>query len=432
MSTVTPSPITVVRDFVCTACGCACDDLALTIEGNRVVSFEPPCSLAEETLFAEHPSTVESAGLAAAVDQAARLLGSARAPLVMGFERATVQAQKLAVEIADRLGGFLDPTDERGASRSHAAVQTLGAVTATLGEVTQRSDLIVYWECDPAATHPRHLERFASRPGQRTVVIDAWQSWSSALADDRLLISLGSGYEGLLTLRALIKEIAIDSTTVEQRTGISVDLWRQLAEKLKSSRYAAIFYELPPAASRNVSAPAPGVSDATIQAITELVRDLHRHTRAVAMSLGTPYNAAGAAQVLTWQTGFPAAVSFASGYPQHLPDKAMAARLLARGEVDAALIIGADPLPHLGDDAAAHLRSIPTIVLDDRDTATMRATTVAIRTAPFDVATTGDVFRSDGVALPLRAAVRSALPSAEDVLAQLSAALVAQPASSPA
>jgi formylmethanofuran dehydrogenase subunit B len=73
--------------------------------------------------------------------------------------------------------------------------------------------------------------------------------------------------------------------------------------------------------------------------------------------------------------------------------------------------------------AADWLRSIPTIVLDDRESATMQAATVAIPVAAFGLSTAGDVYRSDGVALPLQAAVASLLPSSAKVLEKLADAI---------
>src|SRR5262249_51260482 len=109
----------------------------------------------------------------------------------------------------------------------------------------------------------------------------------------------------------------------------------------------------------------------------------------------------------------------ADGYPRYQPGEATASQLLTRGEVDAALVIGADPLPHLPREAQRYMNSISTIVLDDHETETFRAATGAIGTARFGVETSGDVYRSDGVALPLRAALAAKLPPAEDVLTRL-------------
>jgi formylmethanofuran dehydrogenase subunit B len=396
----------VIHDFVCTACGCACDDLAVTVRDERIAAFSPPCPLAAQFLLAERAAAADSpAEIAAKVEQAADLLREAKAPLVMGLERATVEAQRHAVALADRVGAVLVPSDDRGVSRSHRAVQTLGAVTATLGEVAQRSDVVLYWQCDPATTHPRHIDRFASRAGQRRIVVDSWPSPTAALVDDYILIPADSGPACLATLRSAVRGIALDSHGVEEQTGNSLESWLQLAEHLRAARYAAVFTET--------------ADDATALAIPQLVRDLHQHTRAVALTLGGAWNAVGAAQVLTWQTGLTGAVSFARGYPQQLEGDALVAGLLSRREVDAALIVAADPFAGLPAAAAAHLRSIPTIVLDDRDTATTAAAKIAIRTAAFGLATGGTTFRSDGVALPLWPALTPRNPPVADVLAQL-------------
>jgi formylmethanofuran dehydrogenase subunit B len=416
-----------VQDFVCTACGCTCDDLRLTVRNNRVTAVQPPCPLAEDFLLSE-PAAIESpclidgqpADAEKALARAAEILQAASAPLVMGFERATVEAQRHAVELADRLDAFLDPTDERGFSRNHAAIQTVGAVTATLGEVAARSDLVIYWNVDPATTHPRHIERFARRPysapaapaaKRRVLTVAAVRSKTSAASDEFLDLKLGGDDAALAVLRTLLRGGNLDLAQVEAQTGAPLEQWAYLAQRLKSAQYAAVFYE--PAAGD------PGGPDSLSQGITDLVRELHRHTRAAALRLGAAWNAAGAAQVLTWQTGFPAAVSFASGYPTYLPGEASAQALLERGEVDAALIIGADPAAHLSAAARAHLATIPCVVLDDRLTPTASSAAVALFTARFGVETMGAVFRSDGVALPLKSAVTPTLPDAETLLAKL-------------
>jgi formylmethanofuran dehydrogenase subunit B len=416
-----------MRDFVCTACGCTCDDLRLTVRGNRVTAVQPPCPLAE-VFFLRKPEAIESpclidgkpADADAALARAAEILQAASAPLVMGFERVTVEAQRHAVELADRLGAFLDPSDERGFSRNHAAIQTVGAITATLGEVAARSDLVVYWNVDPATTHPRHLERFARRPysslaapasKRRVITVAATRSKTSAASDEFLELKAGGDDAALAVLRTLLRGSDLDLVQVAAQTGAPLEQWAYLAQRLKLTQYAAIFYE--PAAGD------PGGPDALSQGITDLVRELHRHTRAAALRLGAQWNAVGAAQVLTWQTGFASAVSFAPGHPTYLPGEASAQALLERGEVDAALIIGADPAAHLSDAARAHLAAIPHVVLDDHLSTTASSAAVVLFTAKFGIETAGNVFRSDGVALPLKPAVTPTLPEAEARLAKL-------------
>jgi len=112
-------------------------------------------------------------------------------------------------------------------------------------------------------------------------------------------------------------------------------------------------------------------------------------------------------------------VSFARGHPRANPGELSAPALLARGEVDAALVIASDPLAHLPDGAAQRLRELATIVVDARSTATARAARVAFATAVDGIEVAGTAHRMDGVPVPLRALVAAERPAAPDVLAAI-------------
>ena len=118
--------------------------------------------------------------------------------------------------------------------------------------------------------------------------------------------------------------------------------------------------------------------------------------------------------MLAWQTGFPAAVSFARGLPR---EELGAAALLERGDVDAALVVAADPL------ARRPPRGLPMVAVDARATATSRAARVAFATAADGIEVPGTVHRMDGVPLPLRAPRAAERPSVEEVLAAIGARL---------
>jgi formylmethanofuran dehydrogenase subunit B len=161
-------------------------------------------------------------------------------------------------------------------------------------------------------------------------------------------------------------------------------------------------------------------------ALLSLVRDLSRERHTVSLGLRREGNARGAEDVLAWQTGFPAAVSFARGYPRANPGELSAAALLERGEVDAALVVASDPLAHLPAPAAQRLRELPTVVVDARATATAKAARVAFATAADGIEVAGTVHRMDGVPIPLRAPLageRGRAGSIEDVLAAIAGRL---------
>jgi formylmethanofuran dehydrogenase subunit B len=153
------------------------------------------------------------------------------------------------------------------------------------------------------------------------------------------------------------------------------------------------------------------------------VRDLSRDRHAVTLGLRGDGNARGAEDVLAWQTGFPAAVSFARGYPHANARELSAAALLERGEVDAGLVVASDPIEHLLPAAAERLRELPTVVVDARATATSQAARVAFATAADGIEVAGTVHRMDGVPVPLRAPLAGDRPGVEDVLAAIAGRL---------
>jgi formylmethanofuran dehydrogenase subunit B len=88
-----------------------CDDLRLTVRGDRIVRAEGACVLAEPWLLGQNrasPPAAEVEGQAvrmeAAVARAATLLRQARSPLVYGLARSSTRGQSAAVTLAEALG----------------------------------------------------------------------------------------------------------------------------------------------------------------------------------------------------------------------------------------------------------------------------------------------------------------------------------------
>ena len=107
----------------------------------------------------------EPADVEAALTHAAELLRAARRPLLHGFDGATVEDARAAVALADRLGALVATGALTGDWPGAAAVPLRGASTATLGEIRDRSRVVVIWREDPETTHPRLLERLGFGDG---------------------------------------------------------------------------------------------------------------------------------------------------------------------------------------------------------------------------------------------------------------------------
>jgi formylmethanofuran dehydrogenase subunit B len=402
------------RAATCGGCGLVCDDITAVVDDDGGLErLVRTCPLGD-AWFAERlavpPPLARVDGrevdLDEALDAAATVLAAARSPLVYGLGQTTCETQRAAVALADALGAVIDPAGPVLDGAAGLAFQALGASTATLGDVRDRAEVVVVWRADPATTHPRLFERLRlPAAGRELVVVDARRTATAEKADTFLELPDDRDVEALWKLRALVTDTPLaDDGAVEP--GL-----RELAERLRGCANGAILHRV------------RGHVEAL--ALHTLVRDLARLTHVVALLLRREANAAGAEDVLAWQTGYPTAVGFAGGHPRSEPGGLSAVAVLERGEVDAALVVGSDPLEHLPAAAAERLRAIPLVTVDARATATAEAAHVAFATAAAGVHRPGVVHRLDGVPVPLRAPLASQRPSDADVVAAIAGRLEA-------
>ena len=347
-----------------------------------------------------------------AVEASAAILGDACLPLVCGLGPTDCESQRAAVALAEAVGGVIDPAGPEGDGGARAASHAIGLSTATFGELRDRAELVVAWRADPVTSNPRLLPRLgldrAGRAAERTlVVIDARRTATADEADEFIELPPELELQALWVMRALVRDVPLNR---DLAAPLPMDALERLAGRLRTCSYGALLY-------------GAGLATAYMNGLglLALVRDLARVAHVVALPLRHEGNARGAEDVLAWQTGYPAAVSFARGHPRALAGEFTAAELLARGETDAALIVGFDALRHLPPRAADHLRRIPTIVIDPRDTETAAGARVAFATSAAGVHREGTAHRMDGVPVTLRAPLPSGRAGDGDVLAAIEA-----------
>ena len=395
----------------CGGCGCGCDDIEVTVAAGALEGATGTCPLgdawlAERTAETPPPARVDGSEVdfAGAVEAAAAILGEARLPLVCGLGATDCESQRAAVALAEAIGAVIDPSDAAG-----AASQAFGVSTATFGDIRDRADLVVAWRADPVSSNPRLLPRLrldrAARAAERTlVVVDGQHSATAAEADEFIEVAPELDFEALWALRALAREVPLERDLAPR---LPLDALEQVAARLRACSYGVVLHG--PAGYANSLA------------LLALVRDLARVAHVVALPLRREGNARGAEDVLAWQTGYPAAVSFARGHPRARPGEFSAAGLLERGEPDAALIVGFDALRRLPERAADNLRRIPMVVVDPRATETASAARVAFGTAAAGVQREGTAHRMDGVPVTLRAPLASERVGDGEVLAAIQA-----------
>jgi formylmethanofuran dehydrogenase subunit B len=415
------------RAATCAGCGCGCDDIEVAVAAGALEHATRTCAIGD-AWFAERaaytPAVARVNGrevdFAEAVEASAAILGDARLPLVCGLGQTDCESQRAAVALAERVGAVIDPAGPVVDGSVAAASQAIGLSTATFGELRDRAELVVSWRADPVVSNPRLLPRLlldrAGRAAERTlVVVDAERTATADEADEFVELPPELEFEALWAMRALVRDVPLDRDLAAR---LPLDALERLAGRLRQCRYGAVLH-----GPRN-SPTSAGYPNAL--ALLALVRDLARIAHVVALPLRQDGNARGAEDVLAWQTGYPAAVTFARGHPRARPGEFSAADLLERGETDAALVVGFDALAHLPPPAADHLRRIPTIVVDPRATETAEIARVAFATAAGGVRREGTAHRMDGVPVPLRAPLASERVGDEEVLAAIEARIAGE------
>ncbi len=456
--------MTVIKAAICPICGCLCDDLELTVENNEIVKMKNGCAVCEAKMVHGYKSEerilkpmirkdgkLVQVTMDEAVHKAAQILTDAKYPLLFGWECCTSEVQGIGVELAEELGSALDNVCSICHGPSVMAIQEAGLPTATLGQIRHRADLIIYWGCNPMASHPRHIERYTAFPvgrfeesewksfmqkmkaktgkkkfdavarrehidyqppprpqtctvdappktinkmGRTIIVFDPIKTMSAEVADYYVQVEPNRDYEIIEALRCLVKDQELD---VEKVGGVPVEYLQEVADAMVNCSFGAIFFGLGLTASagrfRNV------------EIAVKLIQDLNRRTKFVITPMRGHFNIAGANVAFAWQTGYPYAIDFSQGYPQYNPGEFSTIDLLKQGDNDATLVIGADPGAHFPKPSMQKMTKHPMIVINPDWNCTSMLGDVVFPTQWCGIESVGTAYRMDQVPITLRKVV---------------------------
>ena len=251
--------MTVHADVVCPFCGCLCDDLEVTVEGGEIVGVKNACAISRSKFMNHRENRIEKTtvdGKAVdyeeAVKVAAKILATARRPLVYGLSSTECVAIGKAVELAELVGGVVDNTSSVCHGPTILALQQVGESKTTLGEVKNRADLIVFWGSNPTEAHLRHIIRYSAMPkglytpeGRKSryvVAVDVRETRMARVADEFLKVEPGKDFELLLALRAAVRGAEVQA---DQVAGIAKEKIKTLAGRMKAAKMG-IDFERPP------------------------------------------------------------------------------------------------------------------------------------------------------------------------------------------
>ncbi|MEP6689076.1 MAG: hypothetical protein ABJC36_12080, partial [Gemmatimonadales bacterium] len=347
----------------------------------------------------------------AALAEAAEALAAGGKVLVLLAPDLSTQAQRAALALADLLRARVDTATSAPAAAGLLAAQRRGRAASTLGEVRNRADVVLFWGIDPAPRYPRYLSRYALEPagthvpagraGRTVISVSIGQDRGPTGAE----ITFGLAPDQEIAALSVMRAIALGNALGELPPPLQAAA--EAATRLTTAAYAVVVHDAEPGAE-------PERDPYRAEGLVALTQALNGRTRAALSSLRAGGNRSGAEAVLTWQTGYPMAVTFSAGFPRYTP----ASRGLAELRDGGGAILVAGSVASMGDALAEAARQSPVIVIGPRASEAPFPARVTIDTGVAGIHEGGTAYRMDEVPLPLRPPLAGAR-SAADTLAAL-------------
>ncbi len=422
--------MTVITDALCPFCGCLCDDLTIVVEDNKITDVKQACKLGSAKIMGHHRikapmmrkdknSEFTEVSYEEAINEAAKILSNSKRPLLYGWASAVCEVHKKGILLAEELGAIIDNTATVCHAPSTLAVHEKGLPSATLGQIKNRADVIVFWGSNPVHAHPRHMGRYSvfakglfsekGRKGRKVIVVDVRKTETANMADEFVQLEQGSDYLVVSALRAILSGHA--DVVPESVGGVPKEQLTKLVDTLKTGKFVGIFFGMGLTQSKS--------RYKNIDNAISLVTELNAFTKCVITPMRGHYNVTGFGNVCAWETGFATAVDFARGAPYYNPGETAANDVLLRKETDAAMIIAGDAGAHFPADSVRHLARIPVVQIDPYWNPTTEVANVVIPVAICGVEVEGTAYRMDGVSLRMRKMVEPTHPPDTEILEKI-------------
>ncbi|MEA2034371.1 MAG: formylmethanofuran dehydrogenase subunit B [Euryarchaeota archaeon] len=407
-----------VTDVVCPFCGTLCDDLEVSLsdDGKEILEVYNACAIgAAKFLHAQagdritrprrrqEDGTWKDISYDEAVDYTAKMFAESKKPLMYGWSSTNCEAQGVGSELGEVVGAVMDNTATVCHGSTLIAVQDVGVPGCTLGEIKNRADRIVFWGCNPAHAHPRHMSRYSIFPrgfftgkggkSRKMVVVDPRCTDTAKTADIHLQLEQGRDYELLSALRVAFRGEKLPDVVA----GIPKEKIYEVADMLKEGRFSVIFFGMGVTHSLG--------KNHNIDMAIAVTRDLNDYTKAAIMPMRGHYNVTGSGQVWGWQFGFPFCVDLTRGFARYNPGETSTNDLLMRDEVDSFFSLGSDPGAHFPNQSVKKIANLPSVCIDPHITPTTAVCKVHVPVAFVGIEVGGCAYRMDNVPIETRKVV---------------------------
>jgi formylmethanofuran dehydrogenase subunit B len=405
--------------FVCTGCALLCDDIAAEIQDNRIIRVDTACRKGVSRIKGcSSPMSCMVNGKAVDIDtaikEAAMILKSSKHPLIFGHGNCTLETQKKTIELARKIYAHIDDTSSFCQGPLIEAILNEKLPTCTLEEVRHKADVVIFWGADPSNSHPRHLSMYSYFPrgkerqrgweeDRTAITIDIRKSDTAALCGDKFYeIPINGDSEFINALfSALSNKVPKTSFNMDPKKIL------ELANILKKSDFGVIFAGLGMVYSLD-----------SLEPLLRLINKLNETSKFYLIPMVGQYNMRGFDHTLFKETGYINRVYFGREKIEHGPQHSII-ELINNNVVDAALIIGSDPLASLPGEIAKKLANIPLITIDPCNNLTSQRSKVTISSALSGVECAGTAIRMDGVEVTLKQIIETDRFSDEQIIKQI-------------
>jgi formylmethanofuran dehydrogenase subunit B len=414
------------ESIVCPGCGCLCDDLDVTLEGDRIVEVTNVCLWGVSRFFGSkkfhpkkerhrlpaplvrHQGRPDTVSYDAALGEAAQLLSRARRPLIYGLTNSGSLAQAAALQLARSLRARLEPGDLAFKAPYYQSIREHGLTWGPLEVIRDEADTVLFWGANPIHSAPRHVVRYAvfargrfterGLEDRRVAAVDLYETELAKFSPLFIKIKPGQELDLVQGVAALLAGEAPPQPRVRGT--------RRLADFLAQAECGVIF------CGRGVSY---GPAQELFQRLTRLVDSLNGRARWFLFPLSGDFNSEGLYHLLLNEVGRAGAPDFAAA------EVAVHSTPVDFREVDALLVVGADLLWFLPEEVAQDLkqRQVPIVALSPFANRTTGAAAVVLPTALAGIETTEVAYRMDGLPVLLRQLVPTGLPPDHQVLRDL-------------
>lgn len=366
----------VSKNIVCPVCGASCDDIQVELEDGRITTRNA-CKMGNakfqeivsahrirEPLLREHGS-LRPAGWDEAVKRSAEILVHAKRPLIFMGSETSCEAMEVGLHLGEFLGAVVDSNSTVCHGPTAMGIQEAGRVGATAGQSKSRADLTIYWGSNPLESMPRHMSRYAVYPrgywtrrgrfDRKVITVDPRRSVTAENSDLHIQPKPNTDYELFSALLTLLHGKR-PHPSVEKITGVSIAQLEEMMRMMLDCKFGAIYVGLGIASSYG--------KHRNAEAAFNLVKELNGQTKFIIGALRGHCNVAGFNQVASYLYGYPFGLDFSRGYPRYNPGEYTAVDLLREKDVDAALIVSADPVSHFPAACAEYMAEIPVACID--------------------------------------------------------------------